>query len=98
MASSANTFGTFLETYQRLGSLRPQEAASTDSEVFLVAKTLARHSGPVPVQLAMRESGLNQETFFRAVLAGKDRRLLEIEEDEVEPKLKLTSLGRSFVA
>ena len=97
MTSSANTFGTFLDTFKKLESARPSGGSSfPETEVLQVAKMLAGTGGQAPVQTAMKQSDLPEPDFLRAVFAGKEKGIFEIDETSDQAVLKLTKLGRGF--
>jgi hypothetical protein len=96
----ANTFGTFLDTMHRLeSSPRHNREAWPQSEVFSIGKMLLAAGGTtMPVKAVMAKSGLSQESFFGAVLAGRDKGIFEINEQGPEPLIKLPSLGSALIS
>jgi len=96
----ANTFGTFLSTIKRLeSSSRPDHGGWPQSEVFAIGKMLLASgaNAAMPIKAAMSSSGLPQEAFFGAVVAGRDKGIFQIDEQGPEPVVSLTGLGRSLV-
>jgi|SRR5437763_16957137 len=95
--SSANTFGTFLDTFRRLesaGNYAP--SAWPEKEVFLIAKTLAASpTGRMLLKETMTRAKLPQDTFLGALVAGQDKHLFEIDASADEPILVLTKVGRA---
>lgn len=97
MASNSNTFGTFLETIKKLEAGRPApDLAFPETEVLQIAKTLAGSGGQLAVRTAMSQAGLTEPAFFRAVFAGKDKGIFDIDEAADQAVLKLTKLGHGF--
>ncbi len=97
MASSANTFGTFLDTYKKLEEGPPSKGTSfPESEVLQIAKMLAGTGGAAPLRVAMAQAGVDEPVFFRAVFAGRDKGIFEIDEQSDQAVLKLTKLGYGF--
>jgi hypothetical protein len=96
----ANTFGTFLDTLHRLESTsRHDHGAWPQSEIFSIGKTLLAASGTaMRVKTVMAKSSLSQESFFGALLAGRDKGIFEINEQGPEPVVKLTSLGSALIS
>lgn len=98
--SSANTFGTFLDTVRKLES-EPQAQGARgwpEKEVYHIAKTLLSGDGAQPVRATMNSSGLPQDVFLGALVAGRDKGIFEVDETADEPLLKLTKLGRTLVS
>jgi hypothetical protein len=50
------------------------------------------------VKTVMAKSSLSQESFFGALLAGRDKGIFEINEQGPEPVVKLTSLGSALIS
>jgi hypothetical protein len=100
MSSSANTFGTFLETLKVLESGRPSSAGgwSTERDILVIAKTLARSAGATPLKEVIRDVDLPQDAFLNALFAGRDKGLFKIDEEPDEPAVELTKLGRSIAS
>jgi hypothetical protein len=98
MASSANTFGTFLDTFKRLEEAPSSRESGSfpESEVLQIAKTLAGSGGQLPLRAAMGQAGLADTVFFRAVLAGRDKGIFDIDETSNQAVLKLSKLGYGF--
>jgi hypothetical protein len=98
--TSANTFGTFLDTVRKLESGRTTQTSSgwPEKEVFLIAKTLLSDNGRQPLKVTMSTSGLPQEVFLGALIAGQDKGLFKVDEETEEPVLTLTKLGRVLVS
>jgi hypothetical protein len=95
--SSANTFGTFLDTYRQLESAGNYGRSGwPEKQVFLIAKTLATSpGGRMPVKETMARANLPQDAFLGALVAGRDKNLFEIDESGDEPILALTKVGRA---
>jgi hypothetical protein len=99
MASSANTFGTFLDTFKKLEEGPPSRGGSfPESEVLQIAKMLAGAGGAAPVRTAMAQAGIEEPAFFRAVFAGREKGIFDIDEQTDQAVLKLTKLGHGFVS
>lgn len=100
MASSANTFGTFLETIKKLEDAAPaaRQSSFPESEVLEIAKMLGRTGGQAPVRVAMSQAGIAEPAFFRAVFAGREKGIFDIDEQSEQAVLKLTKLGYGFVS
>jgi len=97
MASSANTFGTFLETIKKLEEGPPSKGSSfPESEVLQIAKMLAGTGGQAPVRVAMAQAGVAEPAFFRAGFAGREKGIFDIDEQSDQAVLKLTKLGYGF--
>jgi hypothetical protein len=75
-----------------------QAEAWPQSEVFSIAKMLLAASGAtMPVKTVMAKSGLSQESFFGALLAGRDKGIFQISDEGPEPVVNLTKLGSTLV-
>jgi hypothetical protein len=98
--SSANTFGTFLDTVRKLeqGPQGPGVRGWPEKAVFQIAKTLLSSDGTQPVRATMGSSGLPQDEFLGALVAGRDKGIFEVDETADEPVLRLTKLGRTLVS
>ena len=96
--SSANTFGTFLDTLKSLESKSPPSREWPESEVFAIAKLLVRTGGSAPSKMISSELKFPQGALLGAVVAGRDKGIFEIDETLDEPVLRLTKLGRSLAA
>jgi hypothetical protein len=96
----ANTFGTFLDTMHRLeSSPRHDRGAWPQSEIFSIGKMLmAAGDTAMPLKTVMAKSGLSQESFFGALLTGRDKGIFQINEEGSEPVVKLTSLGSALIS
>jgi hypothetical protein len=94
--TSANTFGTFLETLKTLETGVQQRRRSEEPDVFTIARMLAKAGGSTPLKSLMNELNVSGEALFGAVVAGRDKGLFEIDEEPDEPVLRLSKLGRSL--
>ncbi len=98
MASSANTFGTFLETVKALEtsrqSVRPQWP---EQEIVLIARLPLARDGSAPMKEVAEQSRLPLQDFLSALSEGREKGLLEIDESEEVPVMRLTKLGRSLL-
>ena len=99
MAQSANTFGTFLETFRRLESSRGVSSISgrwPEKAVLMIAQYLRNEKGSAPLGQVRDRVDLSQEDFLGALMAGRDKGLFTIDEEPDEPVVKLTKLGTSL--
>ena len=98
--STANTFGTFLNTFKRLEGGSDQSSQTVDADlskaVLNLASILARTEGKLPVKAAIAESRLAKDEFFTVLGAGLDKKVFTVGE-EADPVLSLTNLGRSLL-
>jgi hypothetical protein len=98
--STANTFGTFLNTFKRLETGPEQASQMSDADlskaVLNLASILAGTGGHLPVTLAIAETQLPKDQFFTVMSAGLDRKVFTVGE-ETDPVLTLTNLGRSLL-
>jgi hypothetical protein len=98
--STANTFGTFLNTFKSLEAGSDQTSQMADADlskaVLNVASILARMGGHLPVRTAIVESQLPKDQFFTVLGAGLDKKVFTVGE-EADPVLTLTNLGRSLL-
>jgi len=75
-----------------------QAAAWPQSEIFSIGKMLLAAGGSaMPVRAVMAKSGLSQESFFGALLAGRDKGIFQINEKGPEPLVNLTKLGSALI-
>ena len=92
--SSANTFGTFLETLNTIGS--PEASSSgVEADVLSIARVLMNEDGAEVRTLAAELNRLPKD-LLAGVVAGRDKGLFEIDQTADEPIVKLTKFGRSF--
>jgi hypothetical protein len=98
--STANTFGTFLNTIKRLetgsGGSDDMSDAELSKRVLGLAAVLANVGGHLPVKDAAAECGLPKDQFFRVLGAGLDKKVFAVDES-ADPTLTLTNLGRSLL-
>ena len=98
--STANTFGTFLETFKRLESTPDQtpQNSSVDlaKSVLDVANILAA-TGSLPVKVAIAESALPKDVFFTVMNTGVEKNVFSLSEHAGESVLNLTTLGKSLL-
>jgi hypothetical protein len=68
-------------------------------KVFSIAKMLLAVGGAaMPEQELMAKSGLSQESFRRALLAGCEKGIFQINEERPEAAVNLTEMGSTLVA
>jgi hypothetical protein len=101
MASSANTFGTYLKTVKQLRSARsaPPDALGDDrigKEMIRLADLISRAGGHVSVKDALDMMGLDRETFLVIVEEAVRRNLVSQTETDGNAVLELSSLGKAF--
>jgi hypothetical protein len=78
-------------------SFKPAEALQ-QSAIFSIGKRLLAAGGTaMPVKAVMAKSGLSQESFFGALLAGRDKGIFQITEEGPEPVVNLTKLGSALI-
>jgi hypothetical protein len=99
--STANTFGTFLETFKRLetGPDQTSQTSGVDlSKAILgLATILSRTGGSLTVKAAIAETQLPKDEFFTILGAGLDKKVFTVGDQPDDPVLTLTSLGRSLL-
>ena len=98
--ATANSFGTFLDTFKRLeaGSDQTSQGSGVDlaKSILNVANILAA-TGSLPVRAAIAESQLPKDVFFTVMNAGVDKNVFTLTERGGESVLNLTALGRSLL-
>ena len=104
MASTfSDPISTFLNTYDRLS--RPSttvasrfDANGVEADVLAIAKAIAKNPAvEPPVSFVIEAANLSKSNFLAAMAAGKNLGLF-MAAGEDGAKLRLTSLGREFVA
>lgn len=101
MSSSANTFGTFLQTF---GDLEKQSNSSAEAytisptlkDVVGVVKDIAKRGDKSLVKDLWEAADSTKAQVLAAVLGGKDQGLIELSEEHGESIAKLTTLGKLF--
>lgn len=97
---TANTFGTFLETFKRLetGSDQTPQGSGVDlaRSILSIANILA-NTGSLPVKAVIAESQLPKDVFFTVMNAGVDKNVFKLTEQGGESVLNLTPLGKSLL-
>ncbi|MDR3462352.1 MAG: hypothetical protein P4L76_08565 [Beijerinckiaceae bacterium] len=102
MSSSANTFGTFLQTFSNLeqqSATPPPEAAPAGSDVqglVLLVKDIAKTGNRSSIKSLMDASNLSKEQILSTLLSGKEKGLIEVTEENGEAVANLTSFGKLF--
>jgi hypothetical protein len=96
MVSSANTFGTFLETLRKLESSRGTSGRSSESEMLMIAQLLRTKGGSASIGEVRNNIDMSQESFLGAVVSGRDKGLFKIDEQSDDPIVELTKLGSSL--
>lgn len=98
MASSGNTFGTFLQTFGTLEKQSKRSASpASEPNMFDLVQELAKRGDRVPIKTLPWYAD-NPKAVFDTIFEGQSKGVLTIEEDRGEPVATLTSLGRSFAA
>jgi hypothetical protein len=72
--------------------------ALPQSDIFSIGKVLLAAGGAAtPVKTLLAKSGLPQESFFGALLVGRDKGIFQINEEGAEPVVNLTKLGSALI-
>lgn len=95
--STANTFGTFLDTLKTLETKTQQRAPTAEPNVFTIAELLKTNNGSASLKDLRSRLNVSGEALLSAMTAGREKGLFELDDTPAEPVLKLTKLGRSLV-
>jgi hypothetical protein len=101
MSSSANTFGTFLQTFGNLEKQTTAVGANTVAttgldEVVGLVQDIAKNGDGLSFADIVAHSPMVKEQVLAALLKGREQGLIDFSQSNGETIANLTNLGKSF--